>query len=84
LCSWWENKNPTCAERVAGLMLAGNKLELEGEGTKRWCIQERNPLYKGNTYRNASDKPYGGPRLGGCKYFQPVVVVKESGIHTLI
>jgi hypothetical protein len=52
-------------KRVAGLVLAGKKLVLEGEGIEGQCSCEGTLLHRGNPAGKASDKPCGGPELSG-------------------
>jgi hypothetical protein len=50
---------------VTGLVLAGKKSVLEGEGIEGRCSDEGTLLHIGNSNGKASDKPHGGPNLSG-------------------
>jgi hypothetical protein len=52
-------------KRVAGLVLAGKKPVLEGEGIEGQCSCEGTLLHRGNPAGKAYDKPRGGPELSG-------------------
>ena len=52
-------------KRAAGLVLAGKKPILEGEGIEGQCSCEGTLLHRGNPAGNPFDKPRGGPELSG-------------------
>jgi hypothetical protein len=52
-------------KRVEGLVLAGKKPVLEGEGIEGQCSYEGTLLHRGNLAGKAYDKPHGGPELSG-------------------